>query len=213
MITNNQIHRKIQIFREKLEKIKSEPREALRLGFALFRGLLIKAKYRLTNPNVKIGSNFRAYTWLNIIGPGKVIIGNKVGIDLSFLRQPCIITHSKEAVVRIGKGCYLGGTRISCVDMVTIGDEALLGSSTFIDSDVIPARDTVIDAEWKRRHVRQIKIGNHFWSGTNSFILGGAIINDECVLGAGAAIQNKEAPERALMLGNPARKIGLTRSS
>ena len=67
--------------------------------------------------------------------------------------------------------------------------------------------------EWKRKYAKSIEIGDYFWGGTNAFILGGSAIGDECVLGAGAVIQNKEVPERSLLVGNPARKIGVTRSS
>ena len=197
--------------REKLAKIRSHPEEALRVGFAVLRGFLVKARY-LLNPNVKIGSDFRAYAWPQIIGPGKVVIGDKVSMHLSFLRRPCILTHTKDAVVTIGNGSSLGGTRISCVDSVTIGEEALFGSSTIIDSDIIPTEDMVIDAKWKEAHVHPIKIGAHVWTGTNTFILGGSILGDECVLGTGAVIQYQDVPARSLLVGNPARKIGVTRT-
>ena len=198
--------------KEILEKIKSYPREAVRVGFALLRGELFKVRH-MTNPNIKIGSDFRAYVWPRIIGPGKVVIGDKVSMFLSFLRRPCILTHTKDAVVTIGNGCIINGARISCVTSVTIGDEVLLGSSTIIDSDIIPSDEGItIDEKWKEEHTQPIKIGNHVWAGVNSFILGGSVLGDECVLGAGAIIQYKEVPERSLLVGNPARKIGVTRT-
>jgi acetyltransferase-like isoleucine patch superfamily enzyme len=95
---------------------------------------------------------------------------------------------------------------------VTIGDEALLGSSTIIDSDIIPTKDIPIDSKWKEEHTQPIKIGNYVWAGVNAFILSGSVIGDESVLGAGAVIQYKEVPERSLLVGNPARKIGITRT-
>lgn len=197
--------------RKKLEKIRHNPGEAVRLGFALLRGFLVKAKY-MTNPNVKLGSDFRVYSWPQISGPGKVVIGNKVSIRSSFLRRTCILTHTKEAVVTIGNGGSISGTRISCVDLVTIGNEALFGSVTIIDSDIIPTEDIIIDTKWREEHVQPIKIGDYVWCGTNSFILSGSVIGDECVLGAGAVIQYKEVPEKSLLVGNPARKIGVTRT-
>jgi len=197
--------------KEKLKKIISNPRAAVSVGFALLRGFLVKVRHRI-NPNIKIGSNFRAYVWPRIIGPGKVIIGNSVSMKSSFLRRPCILTHTKDAVVTIGNGSILSGTRISCADSVTIGDEVLFGSLTIIDSDVIPTETLAIDAKWKEKHVQPIKIGNHVWAGVNSFILSGSVIGNECVLGAGAVIQYKEVPERSLLVGNPARKIGVTRT-
>ena len=159
----------------------------------------------------KIGRDFRAYTWVHISGPGKVTLGEKVSVSMSLLRQPSIIIHTKDSVVTIGNRCCLGGVRISCVDAVSIGDDALLGSSIIIDSDIIPHANMEIDKKWKERHVKPIKIGNCFWSGNNSFILSGTIMGDECVLGAGAVIRDKEVADRSLLMGNPARKIGVTR--
>lgn len=197
--------------KEKVQKIVSHPREAVSVGFALLKGYLVKARYMM-NPNIKIGSNFRAYSVPRIIGPGKVIIGDNVSMFLSFLRQPCILTHTKDSVVTIGSGSVVSGIRISCVNSVTIEKEALLGSSTIIDSDIIPTQDMVIDDKWKEEHVQPIKVGTHVWTGTNTFILSGSVIGDECVLGTGAVIQDTEVPERSLLIGNPARKIGVTRS-
>jgi hypothetical protein len=100
------------MFKEKLEKIRSNPGKAMKTGFALLKGFLVKVRH-IMNPNVKIGSSFRAYSWPRILGPGKVVIGNKVSMRLSFLRQPCILTHTKDAEVTIGNGCIINGTRIS----------------------------------------------------------------------------------------------------
>jgi acetyltransferase-like isoleucine patch superfamily enzyme len=196
--------------REKLEKIISDPRMAIGLFIALAKGFLVKIQHSM-NPNVKIGKSFRVYAWPEINGPGKIIIGDKVSMRLGFLRKPQFLTHTKDAVITIGNGCVMGGTRISCVDSVAIGDEALLGSSTIIDSTIIPDKKIASDREWKERHVRPIKIGNHFWAGVNSFVLCGCHIGDECVLGAGAVIHDKEVPDRSLLMGNPARKIAETR--
>ena len=192
--------------RKILTKIISHPRESFRVVFALLKGFLVKVRFMM-NPNVKIGSNFRAYVWPKIIGPGKVFIGDNVSTNSSFLRRPCILTHTKNAVVTIGNGCWISGTRISCVDSVTIGKEGLLGISTIIDSDIIPNPNMTIDAKWKEAHVHPIKIGDHIWCGVNSFILSGSIIGDGCVLGAGAVIRYQDIPERCLLMGNPARKI------
>jgi acetyltransferase-like isoleucine patch superfamily enzyme len=195
-----------------LKKASSNPKQALHILLALGRGWLIKGWYSVTKPQVQIGSNFLADSWLHIKGPGKVIIGDKVGCCINFLRPPCILTHTKDSVVTIGDRCYIGGASISCVEAVTIGDDALLGSSMIIDSDIIPHELMTIDPEWKKRHTKPIKIGNQFWSGTNSTILGGSIIGNECVLGAGAVFVDKKVGDRALVLGNPGRKIAATRS-
>jgi len=199
------------MLKEKIKQVKADPGMAIRVVLALTRGFVIKAFYALCSPKISIGSNFRAYTWISIRGPGSVKIGQNVSIDQSFQRNPTILTHLRSSKVIIGDGCYLGGTRISCVTSVQIGQEALLGSSTIIDSDIIPSRGSIMDTTWVEMHARPILIGNHFWSGTNSFILGGTFVGEECVLAAGATIQNKDVMDKSLLLGNPARKIGQTR--
>lgn len=199
------------MFSERIKKIISDPFEAFRLGIALSRGIFIKGLYKITNRNIKIGSSFRAYSWMNFSGPGKVVIGDKVSVEMSFLRKPCILTHASNSRVVIGNGCYLGGTRISCITEVIIGSECLFGSSTIIDSDVIPYEGFSKSPLFERCNPRPIYIGNFFWSGTNSYILGGSLIGNECVLGAGSVFFDKEVPDRSLLVGNPARKIGITR--
>ena len=196
--------------REKLNKILHNPAVALQVGSAILLGYLVKLRY-LLNPNITIGTGFRAYSWLRISGPGKVVIGNRVNIYSSFLRAPCILTHTRDARVTIGNDTSMSGTRISCVDSITIGNDALFGSSTIIDSTIVPTRDMCIDDQWRAEHVRAIRVGNHVWTGVNSFILRGADLGDESVLGGGAVIYEKVAPERSLLVGNPARKIGETR--
>lgn len=195
----------------RIQTIKDRPGEAVKVGVALLKGFLVKTRHIL-NPNIKIGQGFKAYSWPRILGPGKVIIGDNVSMFLSFLRRPCILTHTRNSIVTIGSGSVVSGIRISCVDSVTIGEEALLGSSTIIDSDIIPTKQMVIDAQWKAEHVQPIKIGKYVWTGTNSFILSGSELGDECVLGSGAVLQYTKVPERSLLVGNPARKIGVTRT-
>lgn len=199
------------MFKDKIEKAKSDPHAAVLYVLSLLRGVLIKIRLRPFASRIQIGSRFRALSGIHIQGPGKVIIGNNVSAALNFLRIPSIITHTKESCVIIGDGCYLGGTRISCVGSVEIGEEGLFGSMTIIDSDVIPTDLMTLDSQWIEQHVRSVQIGSHLWAGTNAFILKGTHLGDECVLGAGAVVYDKTFPDRSLLIGNPARKIGSTR--
>jgi acetyltransferase-like isoleucine patch superfamily enzyme len=196
--------------RTTLQKIRGNPILAAEVAVALAKGFLVKLRF-LFNPRVRIGPDFRAYTVPRIIGPGRVVIGAHVDMRRGFLRRPCILTHSKEALVTIGSRSILGGTRISCVDSVWIGEEALLGSSTIIDSDVIPYAELIQDGRWRGERVRPVSIGERVWSGINSFILAGAVVGDECAIAAGAVVYGGCAPERSLLVGNPARRIGETR--
>lgn len=105
---------------------------------------------------------------------------------------------------RVGKNCSFGGNvRVFNTEMVTIGDECMVANGTQIitathDSNIHPMRRIRID--------RPIKIGNHVWIGTNALILPGVIVGDYAVIGAGAVI-TAHVPERAVVVGNPARII------
>jgi acetyltransferase-like isoleucine patch superfamily enzyme len=197
--------------KQKWHQAKSDPREIIPYINSLIRGKIFSTKMKMLNGNVSIGSKFRARSAFKIKGPGRVIIGDNVTVDLSFLRVPSIITHTPDACVTIGDGCYLGGVRISCVGTIKIGEEGLLGSTTLIDSDIIPIDGMKIDQEWIKQHSAPIVTGAHCWFGTNTFVLQGATLGDECVLGAGATVRDKTFPEKSLLLGNPVRKIGKTR--
>jgi len=89
--------------RQKLKKIKSNPAEAVRVGIAMLRGYLVKLRH-ITNSNISIGLGFRAFSWLRITGSGKVVIGDRVSAYSSFLRSPCIVTHTKDARVIVKSG-------------------------------------------------------------------------------------------------------------
>ena len=52
------------------------------------------------------------------------------------------------------------------------------------------------------------RIGNRILIGMGSIIMDNAIIEDECIIGAGSLItQNKKFPPRSLIFGNPAKLI------
>ena len=194
-----------------LKKSIANPLAATEVLQALFRGILIKSWYRLFNSGFSAGSNFRAYSWIHIKGPGRVIIGDNVTFGMGFLIHPFLLTHTPESLIQIHNGCNITGTRISCVSSVKIGSDTLLGSATIVDSDIIPHENMILDDEWKSRFAHPVTVGNHCWCGINSIILGESNLGNECVLGAGAVIGKKVADDRSLLIGNPARKIGVTR--
>jgi acetyltransferase-like isoleucine patch superfamily enzyme len=195
-----------------LKKAIKDPCKARRVIFALMRGWRIKLIYRLIKPDVHIGKNFRAYNSIKIHGPGRVIIGDRVNTHQTAFKKLTIITHLSDSLVTIGDGTDLGGVQISCVTKVEIGKENLIANSYFIDSDIIPYPNAKIDREWKEKYSAPIIVGNRAWIGSNSIILKGVAIGDECVVSAGSVV-NKSADQCSILMGNPARKIGSTRNT
>lgn len=194
-----------------LKKAVKDPSTAIRVLLALMRGWRIKLTYRLIKPEVRIGKNFRAYSGIKIRGPGRVIIGNSVNTNKTAFKTLNIITHFSDALVTIGDGTDVGGVHISCVTKVEIGKENLIANSSFIDSDIIPYPDAKIDGEWKERYSAPITVGNQVWIGSSSIILKGVVIGDECVVSAGSVV-DKSAEQGSILMGNPARKTGSTRT-
>jgi len=201
------IKEKISAIKNNLKEAKKKPTTARKVLLALIRGWRIKLIYRLLKPNVRIGKNFRAYASIKIHGPGKVVIGNCVNTNFTAFKSLTIITHTPNSLVKIGDGTDLGGVEISCVNKIEIGKENLVANSYFIDSDIIPYPLLKIDKEWIKRYSAPILVGNHTWIGSNSVILKGVVIGDECVVSAGSVV-NKNFDHGSIIMGNPARKIG-----
>lgn len=175
------------------------------------RGWLLKQYYQTTRPGrVKIGKRLRVYTRLYIKGPGSVEIGDNCSCNRIIFKEASIVTHSPDAVVRIGNGNFLGGTQISCVKKVEIGDENLMANAFISDSDVIPHENMEVTPEWLGSMSEPVRIGNRTWLGANSAVLKGVTLEDECVLGAGSVVM-KSAEPQSLLVGIPARKIKSTR--
>ncbi len=113
-------------------------------------------------------------------------------------------------MIRIGDGNYFGGVCISCVNKVEIGDNNLFGNVVIMDSDIIPHPNMQLDAAWKEKWAKEIRIGSNTWLAANTVVLKGVVLGDECVLSAGSVAASSAEP-RSLLLGVPARRIKSTR--
>lgn len=54
-----------------------------------------------------------------------------------------------------------------------------------------------------------VEIGEDVWIGANAFIMPGAKIGDKCIISASSVVGGKIYPDRLILAGNPARKIGV----
>jgi acetyltransferase-like isoleucine patch superfamily enzyme len=209
MIEKNRMER----FQRLLGKAAKEPARAMTVAAAIARGWLIRLHYRILRQNrVSIGSGFRAYCWLDIKGPGRVEIGPRFCCARTMLRRPRFITHSAEATIIIGCDNYFGGTHISCMKKVRIGNETLLSNALIMDSHILPhplmasGKD-----ETGNCCTEPVEIGDKCWLGMNTIVLAGVILGAECVLSAGSMVHKSQNP-CSLLMGNPARCIGSTRT-
>ncbi len=113
-----------------------------------------------------------------------------------------LFSHARSC---LGRGCYIGPYCV--VGEVEIGKDVLVGSQVSITNGSrqhgigrldIPVREQ--PGEWPR-----IKIGQDTWIGDRAIIM--ANVGKHAVVGAGSVV-TKPVEDYAVVVGNPARKIG-----
>lgn len=91
----------------------------------------------------------------------------------------------------------------------------------YIESEVvISTRTIVLTHDWSflKRHQKEgygayhsVRIGNNTFVGAGAIILPGTVIGKFCIIGAGAVVKGN-IDDYSIMIGNPAKRIGDTRS-
>jgi acetyltransferase-like isoleucine patch superfamily enzyme len=128
---------------------------------------------------------------------------------------------SPGGTIKIGSYCYIGDhTRIWSAIGVTIGDQVLISHSVNIHDNDSHSRSA------SRRHRQAVKIfagcdldmsdvsmapiviEDDVWIGFNAVIMKGVTIGKGAVIGAATMI-TKDVPPYAIMVGNPARQVGV----
>lgn len=141
------------------------------------------------------------------IAPGiynaKVCAGN-IRVQDSF----AIFLEGNNANVTIGDNTSFIGVyiRISFDSSISIGNDCMMSNGISI---VQPDQHCIFDLETgKRRNMfKNITIGNHVWVGKGVSIWGGAVIPDNCILGAATVTSGKFTEKNCILAGNPARVI------
>lgn len=96
--------------------------------------------------------------------------------------------------VTIGKDCRIQGS-VYIADGCTIGDEVFIGPNATLTNDRYPPSGGI----WK-----PVIVQNKVVIGANSTIVAGAVLNAECIVGAGSVVTS-DVPAREVWAGNPAR--------
>ncbi len=101
---------------------------------------------------------------------------------------------------RIGEGLY-----IAHFGPIILTSGTVIGNNCFISQ--------LVSIGWKPsgNYAGVPKIGNRVFIGPNSVIIGGVEIGDDVVIGAGSVV-TKSIPDRAVVVGNPARIISFSGS-
>lgn len=185
-----------------LTKAMTNPGLAFRRARSLAKGHWYKLWFPLRGYRFRAGRNFRVNGSLSLYGPGSVTFGDDVVIN----GHVTPFTQSREARIVIGNNVMLGSARFGCVQEITVGDDCLLASAQFTDTDFHSVRaDRRRDGAPVR--VAPVRIGRNVWIGENAAILPGTVIGENSVVGF-ATVCMRSYPADVVILGNPGKVVG-----
>jgi acetyltransferase-like isoleucine patch superfamily enzyme len=177
--------------------------------FAGIRGRMFILKCRMLRKDVHVGQGLRIYKKLSIEGKGSVHIGANCvidGIKGDSRQYVTIDTHSRDAVVRIGRNACLYAARISAKFEITAGDDLLIEESGIVDTDFHSiSKDRGSPANESREKCK-ISIGNGVCIGAKSYVAKGVTIGDKALIMPGSIVTFSVRPE-SVVCGNPAKPV------
>lgn len=184
-----------------LGKLAADPSGVIRTVLALARGRWYCFAYRLRGIRVSAGRNFRVYGKLQIRGPGRIVFGNNVRLDM--LVTP--YTHHPDALIEIGDDSYVNGTRFGCRTHIRVGARAILAQAMIMDTNFhsIQANRHEVDAPVRSSPVI---LEENVWVAAQAGILPGTHIGRNSVVGFGAVCAGSY-PSDVVIAGNPAQVI------
>jgi len=189
---------------QKLCKIVKNPKKTLTILKALLIGSFYIIYYRTITKTVTIKFPFFAFYRVKITGPGSVFIDKNCSVFKNIYEGLTIVTLSKEAQVKIGKGCYLGGLTIYCYKKIEIGNRTITANSLVQDS--LFCEINRVKSLFKETDILEPKsviIGENVWLGALSCILSGTIIGDDSVISFGSVCYKLKVKKYSLVVGNP----------
>lgn len=119
--------------------------------------------------------------------------GNVIGCDVSIGTNAVLEPDNRVGDrVRIHSGCFL--------ELVTVGDDVFIGPNVTFADDLHPPCPEY------RNCVGGAVIGDGAAIGANATVLPGVRVGAQALVGAGAVVVD-DVPERAVVVGNPARVV------
>lgn len=153
---------------------------------------------KIRNSNKLNISLFQSFEHLriDIKGESKLIVGrfnqNRGNLYLN-------VTNG---TMKIGSNCFFNiNSSITCLNKINIGDKCKFGNNL-----VIVDHDHNFKTEEPEFITQAISIGNNVWVGANVTILKGAIIGNNCVIGAGSVVRGN-IPDNTIYLSGTDIKI------
>ena len=174
-----------------------------RLGWLRARWCLLYYRMRrmFGGTTLMVGKRFSVQGGLRLRGGGQVIFGD----DAIIGTKTDIFTHDHNAIVRIGHRSFVNGARISAVERIEIGDDAIVADARLMDTD--------FHSLSKRRQQRDVPVGvapihikNNVWIAAGSAVLKGVTIGENSVIAFGSVVV-KDIPANVIAGGNPCKEI------
>ena len=169
--------------------------------------LILKRPYR---KSVFIGSGGSPalqhfYSGLMISEGGKLILNG-----LTVFSEGSVIRCDKDAIIEIGKDFYCNkNCFIRSTNHLIIGNNCLLGWNVQI---LTTDGHSIMYDNHQCEKDKYVRIGNHVWVASNSYIQKDVDIADDCVIAQGAIITKSFSEPKCLIGGIPAKiiKKGIT---
>lgn len=115
----------------------------------------------------------------------------------------------KEKGAHIGENVYIYGggfVDVSHANLLSIGNNVGISQNVTILTHDASTKERFGDyGDFTR--LASVSIGNNVFIGWGAIILPGTIIEDDCIIGAGAVVKGK-IPSNSIAIGNPATVIG-----
>jgi acetyltransferase-like isoleucine patch superfamily enzyme len=128
---------------------------------------------------------------------------------------PCAVNFTSRIVrpdsITLGAGvarsfAVSGGCYFQAANGIAIGEGTIFGPGVRVIS---ADHDLSNLGRWK--HAPPIRIGKNCWLGAGSIVLPGVSVGDDSIVGAGAVVV-RDVPAGCVVVGNPARIVGRTKS-
>ena len=144
----------------------------------------------VVDANVSIGENTKIWHFSHVLGNSRIGARCAIGQNVSIGPD-----------VTIGNGCKIQNN-VSVYKGVTLADDVFCGPSMVFTNVLTPRAFVERKNEFGDTHV-----GRGATIGANATIVCGHDIGEYAMVGAGAVV-TKNVPAYALVVGNPARRIG-----
>lgn len=185
--------------RRSIQRAVREPGTAFSVALALAKGQFYKWFLPLIGRRFTAGRNFRVFGRLVVRGSGRVVFGD----DVSVRYRVTPFVHHRDALITVGDGTKLVGTRFGCALRISVGRRCRLANCHILDTDFHP---TSVENRDDPHAVRTapVEIGDNVWIGDDNVILPGTTIGDNCVTSVMTVCSGKYAANMVIV-GNPGR--------